>query len=112
MGKLLGWSGLFSDKPFEFKFGTRKGDAREFFEDTDDHDRIIAERREIVSSHPERHVFQKPVAEAAVKELAVWAGISSAECPELGLHWQQDFVVLFSFKFISVCYVCFCYIFF
>ena len=94
MGKHLGWSGLFSDKPFEFKFGARKGDARKFFKNTADHDSIIAERKVLIREHPERHVFQKTAAEEAVTELTVWAGISGEECQELGLHWQQDFIVL------------------
>ena len=88
------WEGLFSDKPFEFRFGARKGDAQAFFEATADYDSLVAHRREIFAAHPERHVFQDPVAKAAVEELAAWAGMTSGGCHELGLHWQQDFVVL------------------
>ena len=94
MGKHLGLSGLFSDKPFEFKFGIRKGEARKFFENTADHKSIIDQRKEIIKHHADRHVFQEPAAEAAVEELSAWAGISAGECPELGQHWQQDFIVL------------------
>ena len=94
MDKHLGLSGLFSDKPFEFKFGIRKGEARKFFENTADHKSIIDQRKEIIKHHADRHVFQEPTAEAAVEELSAWAGISAGECPELGQHWQQDFIVL------------------
>ena len=89
------WEGLFSDKPFEFRVGARPGDARLFFANTIDHERLIAQRQEIVAAHPERHVFQESVTEPAVRELAQWAGVSSSGCCELAVHWEQDFMVLF-----------------
>jgi len=88
------WEGLFLDKPFEFRFGARPGNAEEFFSDSSEHEELIAHRHKIIASYPERHVFQEPVAKAAVEELAVWAGMTSGDCHELALQWQQDFVVL------------------
>jgi len=88
------WEGLFSDKPFEFRFGARPGNAEEFFFDSSEHKELIAHRRKIMASYPERHVFQEPVAKAAVNELAEWGGAPSMDCCELALHWEQDFMVL------------------
>ena len=87
------WKGLFSDKPFEFRFGARSGSAEEFFSDSKEHEELIAHRHNIIATYPERHVFQESVAKAAVEELAMWAGMISGDCHELALLWQQDFVV-------------------
>ncbi len=88
------WEGLFTDKPFEFRFGARPGNAEEFFSDSKEHEELIAHRHKIIASYPERHVFQGPVAEAAVDELAEWGGTPSMDCRGLALLWEQDFVVL------------------
>ncbi len=88
------WKGLFSDKPFEFRFGARLGNAKEFFSDSKSHEELITHRHKIIASYSERHVFQDPVTEAAVDELAEWGGAPSMDCRELALLWEQDFLVL------------------
>ena len=88
------WEGLFLDKPFEFRFGARPGNAKEFFSDSRGYQELIAHRHKIIASYPERHVFQESIAGAAVDELAEWGEVPSMDCRELALHWEQDFVVL------------------
>jgi hypothetical protein len=88
------WEGLFLDKPFEFRFGARPGNAEEFFYNSSEHEELMAHRHKIIASYPERHVFQGSAAKAAVDELAEWGGAPSMDCRELALLWEQDFLVL------------------
>ena len=88
------WSGLFSGAPFEFRFGARPGDPEGFFRVSSEHASRVQLRREIVTEHPGRHMFQEPDSRDAVGELIRWAGLEGGGCLELALHWEQDFMVL------------------
>ena len=93
MDRHSAWDGLFSDKPFEFRFGVHAGNAREFFAESPEHRELIVARMDIISTYSERHLFQKPIADKAVKEFAGWAGVRG-DCLDLAMHLEQDFIVL------------------
>ena len=88
------WSGLFSGAPFGFRFGARPGDPEGFFKASSEYASRVQLRREIVTEHPGRHMFQEPDSRDAVAELVRCAGLEAGGCLELAQYWEQDFMVL------------------
>ena len=105
------WLGLFPDQDFEFRFGVRPGDAATFFFRTDEHEVLMAGRRQALEEASAHHLFEEPLAEAAIVECLAWAGIESGGCRALALHWEPDFLILlpdennhFIFRAGAVCF--------
>ena len=90
---------VFYPGPFSFRMGLRRGEPGEFFRARAGDESLIAERKEILANHPERHCVLLPESEPLLEEfneqLMEWGVVQSPLCGrKLGQAIASDYLLL------------------